>query len=200
MSTRSVIARPTAAGFQGRYVHWDGYPSGVGRQIYGLFQGHFGKDFDRLQRVLLDEHPAGWSSLSGDWTKAPGFAEDPRNTDGPGKADDLSHAEDGPTCYCHGERQEQAYEVSQANAWGSGCEYVYVLHLSAEGQPLMTVYSAYEPFTECSVSGRKARGRRKMIGYFGMGNPDATWHVVAALDLNGAPPDWEHLDKLGAGG
>ena len=199
MSTRSVIARPTAAGFQGRYIHWDGYPSGVGQQIYDLFQGHFGKDFGRLQQVLLDEHPAGWSSLAGNWAKAPGFAENPSS------ANDPSSAEDGPACYCHGGRHEEAYEVTQANASGSGCEYAYVLHAGAEGQPLMTIYSSYcsssyEFCSQTSPAGRKGRGRRKMIGCFGRGDADAAWQVVAIVDLCGVPPDWEQLDRLGAAG
>ena len=222
MSTRSVIARPTAAGFQGRYVHWDGYPSGVGQQIYGLFQGHFAKDFGRLQQVLLDEHPAGWSSLSGDWAKAPGFAEDrgsakdlstaedPSDAEDLSTTEDLSTGEDGPTCYCHGERHEAAYEVTQANASGSGCEYAYVLHAGAEGQPLMTIYSSYcsssyEFPSPGSASGRKGGGSkkmigRKMIGCFGRGDGDASWQVVAAVDLCGAPPDWDQLDRLGSAG
>ena len=214
MSTRSVIARPTAAGFQGRYIHWDGYPSGVGQQIYGLFQGHFGMDFGRLQQVLLDEHPAGWSSLSGDWMKAPGFAEDRGSTkdlstaEDPSDAEDLITGEDGPACYCHGERHEAAYEVTQANAAGSGCECAYVLHAGAEGQPLMTIYSSYcsssyEFPSQGSASGRKGGGSkkmigRKMIGCFGKGDASASWQVVAAVDLCGAPPDWEQLDRLGA--
>lgn len=30
MSTRSAIARPAGDGWEGRYHHFDGYPSGVG--------------------------------------------------------------------------------------------------------------------------------------------------------------------------
>ena len=118
--------------------------------------------------------------------------------------------EDGPACYCHGERHEAAYEVTQANAAGSGCEYAYVLHAGAEGQPLMTIYSSYcsssyEFPSQGSASGRKGGGSkkmigRKMIGCFGKGDASASWQVVAAVDLCGAPPDWDQLDRLGSAG
>jgi hypothetical protein len=78
MSTRSVIARPWGKGFRGRYHHWDGYPSGLGAELYALAQpdGPFGGDTQKMLKVLIDEHPGGWSTINGaDWSKKPGFEE-----------------------------------------------------------------------------------------------------------------------------
>ena len=33
-----------------------------------------------------------------------------------------------------------------------------------------------------------------MIGMFGMGDNDATWLVVAVIDLNGEEPNWERIE------
>ncbi len=82
MSTRSVIARQAGDGFIGRYHHSDGYPSGVGAAIYKLYNGYFKQDAKRMLEVLIDEHPAGWSTIVGsglgevtDFSKAIGFHE-----------------------------------------------------------------------------------------------------------------------------
>ena len=65
MSTRSVIARPTETGFLGRYHHWDGYPAGLGATLYENYRGHFQRDLDAMCRFLLDDHPAGFSTIVG---------------------------------------------------------------------------------------------------------------------------------------
>jgi hypothetical protein len=59
MGTRSVVAVPLDGGFQGRYVHWDGYPSGVGVVLADLVQRD---GVETVRRVLTDEH-YGWSNL-----------------------------------------------------------------------------------------------------------------------------------------
>lgn len=112
MGTRACIGRmvngkPTE--FRGRYHHWDGYPDGLGKTLFELYNGHFKRDLAAMLTLLLDEHPAGWSTINDkDFTEAPGF-------DGA-----------GPNCYCHGDRSESAHVVTQANASDIGCEYAYV--------------------------------------------------------------------------
>ena len=78
MSTRSVIARPTTPGhFRGRYHHWDGYPSGVGVTLVELYNGIFKQDLGRMLKVLLDDHPAGWSTINGaNFRLKPGYGDD----------------------------------------------------------------------------------------------------------------------------
>lgn len=62
MSTRSVIARPDGDGWQGRYCHWDGYPTCRGRQLW--------QTFDQLGTVeavrsyaIKEGTPGYWSSF-----------------------------------------------------------------------------------------------------------------------------------------
>ena len=74
MGTRSVIARPTPeGGFHGTYCHYDGYPAHQGRVLFDAVTGHFGGDTDAACTYLIDQHPAGWSVLHGDFTTPPGY-------------------------------------------------------------------------------------------------------------------------------
>lgn len=80
MSTRAVIARPAPTpdnpdAFVGVYHHFDGYPTGLGATLYYLYRGHFARDGHAMLRTLLDEHPAGWSTIYGDFAVKPGYIE-----------------------------------------------------------------------------------------------------------------------------
>lgn len=167
MSTRGAIVRFTngeTTEWSGRYHHWDSYPSGLGKTLWGLYHGHFKKDLTRMLQVLIDEHPAGWSTINNkDFSLAPGYSDA-----GDGMA---------PNCYCHGGRSEEAWLVTHEDAAGSGCEYVYGFD---EG-PTLVVLSSY-----------RADGH-KMIGMFGTGDPEATWKEIARLPLEGPEPDWERI-------
>jgi hypothetical protein len=175
MSTRGAIGRLASEQplrFSSVYHHWDSYPSGLGKTLWDLYHGHFKRDLEAMLRVLIDEHPAGWSSLnSADFTARPGF-HDP--------LEGGAQQPVGPACYCHGERQEEPWEVNERNAAGSGCEYVYAF----SDDRAMRVLSSYQ------------RSGRKMVGMFGMGDQSAEWVVVATVDLDGPEPDWEETDSL----
>jgi len=156
MSTRGVIARRNGDGFVGRYHHWDSYPSGLGKT---LFEWARLMPLDQMLKLLLDEHPAGWSTIVGTDPKLdPGFIEL-----------DNKSAPNRPRCYCHGDRSEP-----------QDCEYAYVFD---EEKRTMAILSSY------------CRNGDKMIGMFGMGDPEAVWRPVATIDLDGAEPDWEELDS-----
>ena len=180
MSTRAAIARLTQVSpvkWAGRYHHWDGYPSGLGATLWELYHGHFGRDLDAMLQVLLDDHPAGWSSLNAkDFTQFPGFNE-PLNAS--------SQSAEQPHCYCHGDRQEEEWLITDENASGSGCEWAYVFtSAKATGDKrhdTMLVLSSY------TLDG-------KMIGMFGVGNSEAVWPVVAVVDLDGTEPNWEVIE------
>lgn len=58
MGTRSTIRLPGAE--KGRYVHWDGYPSGVGRAIWTIVHRD---GLATARKTLVEDHPGGWSSL-----------------------------------------------------------------------------------------------------------------------------------------
>jgi hypothetical protein len=60
MGTRSVIAIPDAEhGWKGRYVHWDGYPSGVGEVLRRIVN----RDGYATAVHTLTQVHYGWSSL-----------------------------------------------------------------------------------------------------------------------------------------
>jgi hypothetical protein len=95
MGPRSVIGRPTPeGGFHGTYCHYDGYPAHQGRALFEAITGHFGGDTDAACTYLIDEHPAGWSVLHGDFIPPPGYRL-------PTDPDDLRNQ-----CYCHGDRHD----------------------------------------------------------------------------------------------
>jgi hypothetical protein len=117
MSTRSVIARPTPdGGFHGTYCHNDGYPAHQGRILFDAVTGNFDGDPDAACRYLIDQHPAGWSVLGGDFTAPPGYrtGHDPQ---------DLRNQ-----CYCHGDRQEPPRPpLTDHTARDAWVDYAYVL-------------------------------------------------------------------------
>lgn len=113
MLTRGVIARLTGTlppRFRGRYHYWDSYPSALGQTLWVLYHGHFDRDLDAMLRVLLDDHPAGWSTIVGrDFNMLSGFTE---------LANSKHEEEDEvegvwPECYCHGDRGEDAWQVTE---------------------------------------------------------------------------------------
>lgn len=195
MATRGAISRLTNVlplQWKGRYHHWDSYPDGLGRELWQLYQGHFDRDLDRMLRELLDEHPAGWSNLSS-FGASLNLERGLCNALTTGDPLDPPGAS-GPNCYCHGDRNEEAWEVNEQNASGSGVEWAYVFTSSyaveaanpargATRQDAMLVLSSYTP------SGRKA------IGLFGMGDPQAHWRLAAVVDLKAEEPDWNAIQE-----
>lgn len=64
MSTNSVVALPTrdGQGFRGRYVHWDGYPEGVGQAVTDIVKRD---GYGQAVQTLIVDH-AEWSQVTGD--------------------------------------------------------------------------------------------------------------------------------------
>jgi len=62
MSTRGLIARTTGEStFEGRYLHWDNYPTERGKQLLEMLHSRFKTDLSAMLHFLIDEHSAGWS-------------------------------------------------------------------------------------------------------------------------------------------
>lgn len=121
MSTRSCIARPTAdGGWQGRYVHFDGYPEGVGEMLWVNVLTHFGGDVDAARQLYLEEH-TGWSALGTRFDQV-GYVEHPPLSDG----DAWDAYAERHHCYCHGDRSEGGWWITSADV-DSGIEWVYVM-------------------------------------------------------------------------
>ncbi|WP_240678038.1 hypothetical protein [Streptomyces griseoviridis] len=66
LSTRAVIARPTATGYAGMYVHFDGYPSHHLPLLLATYQHRFAGDVEAMARHLIDEVHHGWEELGTD--------------------------------------------------------------------------------------------------------------------------------------
>ena len=190
MGTRGCIARgvertPGVMGFDGRYHHWDSYPTGLGETLYQLFNGFFKKNATQFLQVLIDDHPAGWSTINGcDFSLPAGY--DDGGSDYAKKKDgttDYDHPiAHGGRCYCHGTRHEGENTVTEKDAQACGCEWAYA---SDEKKLLMSVMSSY------------GQEGAKMIGMFGFGDDKASWKPVAIVDLTGAEPDWKVIEATG---
>ena len=176
MGTRGAIARLTDKGFEGRYHHWDSYPSGLGETLFQLYNGHFKKDLKVMLKTLIDDHPAGWSTICKDWAQQPGFLEYDNRKKLPENDPKLNR----PECYCHGDRKEKAWLVTQDNASDSGCEWVYAFDVN---NGIMHIMSSFN------------EDNTKMIGAFGCGNPKAKWLTVKEVDLNKKAPYWKALEE-----
>lgn len=64
MGTRSVVAIPQGDSWKGRYVHWDGYPSGVGCALIEIRQSSYRNDLPGMIKALTEDHTY-WSSVIG---------------------------------------------------------------------------------------------------------------------------------------
>ena len=166
MSTRGGIVRLTSKEkepitFVGVYHHWDSYPKGLGKTLFNLNKGFFKGNTEAMLKLLIDEHPAGWSTINDkDFSLKAAYNEEVDSKQ--------------PTCFCHGERKEDGHELTEKNASGCGCEYVYAFTGNK-----MVVLSSYR------------ENGHKMIGAFGMGDPNATWKVIGEVDLKGKAPRWD---------
>lgn len=193
MSTRGAIGRLTSKPggkikFFCRYHHWDSYPkSGLGSTLFQLRNGYFKGDTNAMLKVLIDEHPAGWSTINGaDFSITPGYLECSYKSNMNATeqaAYDLYQRT--PKCFCHGDRNEEANVVTQKNASGMGCEYVYAF---TPGGKTMLVLSSF-----CND---EYEGNPKMIGAFGCGDPKATWKVIGEVDLDETEPTEEQWGKI----
>jgi hypothetical protein len=100
VSTNACIARVKGDGFEGRYHHWDGNPSALGAKLY---HEALSRGTKPLLKLLLDDHPAGWSSIvNTDLDREPGFTEYPPEYGTPEYVENRLK----PACYCHGDRHE----------------------------------------------------------------------------------------------
>ena len=173
MSTRSVIAKRTGEHtFEGTYHHSDGYPTGVGATLHELYNGYFRKDLPAMLDYLLAHS---WSTINGsDFSQPPGFIEHPnypRIKDGSIDWEAFTKAvrAAGPKCYCHGDRSEEPWILTQDTASNSGREWAYVFDCETDEMLIMSSYHE---------NGTKA------IGFFGMGDPDAVWVIVGKVVLD----------------
>jgi len=84
--------------------------------LHEAVTGSFAGDVEAARRYLIDEHPAGWSYLGGDFTKPAGFV------DGAGRFDDGRNQG-----YCHGDRHDPPAPLITEGAAAEFADYGYVL-------------------------------------------------------------------------
>ena len=68
MGTRSIIAVPTDDSWKGRYVHWDGYPANMGKELTAIIQRD---GYETAVKVLTQDHKS-WSSINSNPTDPEG--------------------------------------------------------------------------------------------------------------------------------
>ena len=170
MSTRSAIARRKGDGFEGVYHHWDGNPETLGQTLWEMAQERGVKD---LTALLIDQHPAGWSSINGaDWTQEPGFTEAP----------DPDRKDHRPECFCHGDRSEPADLLTHEGDYGMEWAYVF-----DEDDNTMAVCERTRPDGDHAVG---------MFGTLGTkdGEREDVWVIRAVLKLDGPAPIWSLIE------
>lgn len=145
MSTRGAVGRITskpgeAITFSGIFSHWNNYPDGAGKALFNLYKKAFKRDTNAMLKYLIDDHPAGWSTINGDPNVLP------------------------TQCYCHGNRKEEGRVITEKNASKCGCEYVYaftpdgktMLILSSyceDGSKMIGMFGCGDPKAEWKVIG-----------------------------------------------
>ena len=165
MSTRGCIARLDRISpleFRGVYHHWDSYPSGLGRTLFRIRNKDFQKDTEAVLKVLIDQHPAGWSTVV------------------ERRFDDMT-GDAGPQCFCHGGRHEPGRLVTQGNAAGSGVEYAYAFDGSKmfvlasfcrDGSKMVGMFGAGAPDAVWSV-----------LATVDLDGPEPDWQTMEMLAL-----------------
>lgn len=77
MATRSIIGVYTNIAerqWRGTYHHWDGYPSGLGKELWSIYHRYYEGILSALVEYLIDANPHGWSSIVRcDFTQRPSW-------------------------------------------------------------------------------------------------------------------------------
>ena len=218
MGTRGIIARPTPGdGFEGRYHHWDSYPEGLGATLYNLANSDTFPNLHKMMAFLIDEHPAGWSTINrADWSMSAGYHDE----------------HDGPCAVCpneawkhytqnyesHGEAAPKPFELGKYAVYDHFYEPVRLPHgpqcychgaRAEDGSGLYTqdgndggaeyAYVIDADSGNMAVLKKIYEDGRHATGFFGVSQNEAMasygphWTIRALVPLNGPEPDWKHL-------
>lgn len=188
MGTRGIIARPTPGdGFEGRYHHWDSYPTGLGATLYRLANEHFANDYREMVTTLIDDHPAGWSTINAcNFDLEPGFGDaqvaeilTPTGERDWHAMDTARRRIQQPRCYCHGERSEEASPLVTHDGQDGGAEYAYVIDPDSGNMAVLEKFYADSSHA---------------TGWFGVSQGDAHWTILGLVPLGGPEPDWKLIE------
>lgn len=209
MSTRGAIARVAGPkSFVGVYHHWDAYPSGLGKGLFELYNGHFERDLPAMMKALVDDHPAGWSTILGaDWSLPAGFRDTEMMPclicDKPSWAHYRQQykamkrrvpkgAPEGVLVLGHTpERDYDAPHGPLCYCHGSRSEEANeITEANASDCGVEYAYAFEEDGRVMHILSSYCEDGTKMIGMFGFGDPDAVWKGIGTVDLDGDEPDW----------
>lgn len=219
MSTRSVIAEPHGDGFRGRYHHFDGYPSGVGAQLWELYHGHFTDDGEAMRQYLITDEPQGWSNIIGADFSLPKGWHDANDRDEPCALCDLPLWRHYRQYYPTGARLPFPDQVLQLDhghqsipvitgpqsytCRGETSDEPEGYYITSDGDDGGTewayVLGARSLFIFERRFGMPHDDQGHGVGMFGLGASDLEcggyWAPVAELDWFGDEPDWDQLDE-----
>jgi hypothetical protein len=119
MSTSGAIFRKNIDGsLEGRYHHFDSYPEGLGKALHGIYKSEFSQNLSEMMKILIDEHPAGWSTIC--------------------KSSSMKTA----ICYCHMMSKEpgSAAFVSVSDAFDCSAEYCYIIDPAKKTMEIVDYY------------------------------------------------------------
>lgn len=157
MSTRGVIATATPKGWRGRYHHSDSNPTELGKYLWSQANGPFKADLKRLVKILVDEHPAGWSNIVGaDFQWAPGYI----GHDTVAKQVTEAFNANVAHCFCHGERNDEPFLIRHT---GQVEEWAYVF--DAKRRTMKVLYG---------VKGE----RWEDVGTFSFDETEPDWAII----------------------
>jgi hypothetical protein len=118
------------------------------------------RDTDAMLSCLLDDHPAGWSSIvQADFAQPAGFGSE------------------GPQCYCHGQRSESGQILTQSNAARCGVEYAYVF--DGDTMTILSAYSRGRRMIGCFGTG-DPRATWHTIARVSLSGPEPDWATLQA--------------------
>ena len=191
MATRGVIARPAGNGWEGRYHHWDSYPSGLGKTLWDAYHRFFRRDIDAMTSYLIDQHPAGWSTIVGaDLTLPPGFTEHGNSRFGDYSKGLITWEEyrnlpqnRRPQCYCHGDRNEPEQLITHDQD-PVDLEWAYVLSPTS----MTVLISVPTTWDDPALNGRTPTEFDIKWNLRPL-----KWVVAGVVDWDGPEPAWETL-------
>jgi hypothetical protein len=140
--------------------------------LIALYRGHFQRDLERMLQYLIDEHPAGWSSIvHKDFTLKPGYTWQKAVADG-AKYEVYSKRPDyrRPNWFCHGTRNEEAFQITETS--DTDCEFAYVFETVDDKNIMHVLDRAKQP---------------QGTGYF--------WCDIGRIELDSNDPvDWDEIE------
>lgn len=218
MSTRGVIAVQHGHGFKGRYHHFDSYPSGLGRTLY-YWANKMPRD--KLIKLLIDEHPAGWSTIVGrDLTKEPGYV-DLFNVNRECAICGRMIWEHYKQYYGRDGRPPLPKEYEVIDKWlitdhspepvklpddnrpscychGTRSENIdqVLTEQNAQACGCEYAYVFNDDLSAMTIYSSYCTNGEKMIGMFGCGDENAVWVEIATVKFDEAEQDWDYIDYI----